>query len=163
MDALNQYLIARFMLNNCHVCWWAGILCKREGEEDPGDVCPPLSPKATKSLGDGDFPFLPACAAAPSSVGSKGIPPNPPPRAPPACEPARGEIRGVLWNVHVTLSLLWACKGLPFYFFFPFFFLIISQMSLPSAGTISRLYVFIIFFTLHYSLLPIPLLLWLFP
>lgn len=84
------------MLNNCHVCCWAGVLWKREGEEDPGDVCPPLSPKATKSLGDGDFPFLPARAAVPSSEGPKrDSPQNPPPRAAPACEPAR-EIRGAL-------------------------------------------------------------------
>lgn len=52
----------------------AGVLCKREGEEDPGDVCPPLSPKATKTPGDEDFPFLPACAAAPFSIGRKRIP-----------------------------------------------------------------------------------------
>lgn len=108
------------MLNNCHVCCWAGVLWKREGEEDPGDVCPALSPKATKSLGDGDFPSCP-CRCSLLSRTEKGSPQNPPPRAAPACEPARGEIRGALWNAHVTLSLLWACRGLPL--FFPSLFL----------------------------------------
>lgn len=81
-----------------------------------------LSPKGTQRFWGGDFPSLPACAAAPSSAGAGRDPPNSPPRAPPAPEPARGEIRGVLWNAHVALSPLWACRGLPFPFFFFLFF-----------------------------------------
>lgn len=117
--------------------------------DEPRGVCPPLSPKATKSLGDGDFPFL-------LWQDRKGIPPNPPLSAP-AWEPGRsaGRFEMRLWHCPYCEP----AGAFLFSFFFFFFFLIIFQMSPPSAGTISRLCVFITFFTLRYSLLPIPLLL----
>lgn len=148
------------MLNNCHVCWWAGVPREREGEEDPGDLCPPLSPKATKSLGDWGLPFPPClCRCSLVRRTDKGSPQI----RLPACTCLRAgprrDPRGALKCACGTVPIVSLQGPSSFFFFLFFFFLIISQMSPPSAETISRLYVFIIFLTLHYSLLPIPLLL----
>lgn len=156
------------MLNNCHVCWWAGILCKQKGEEELGDVCPPLSPKASTGRWRLSFHhlFLPClchCFLLSGTERDLSSPTSPCTTCP--YEPASAEIHGALWMG------MWHypyCEPGEFFFLLPFFFLyiyffliiilnMIMSKNPPGAETISRFYIVIFLFTFTYSLLIIPL------
>lgn len=147
------------MLNNCHVCWRA---VNRRARKDRGTFALRCHPKP--ALGDGDIPLhrpFPLCLCHCSPLSRSERDPQK------SLSLRISRLRAGLprdprdaWTWACDIGPVWAWRGVFLFFsllFFLNFILIISPKSLPSAETISRLHVFIFFFTFPYSLLIIPL------